>query len=235
MADERRSGAGNLSPLAAAPTSTLPYPIWALLALGACACIGWLGATALVVWAPSVGLLPAWLRLALRTLLVLATPAFIMLFVRSPRMPARRHALALFSAEALLLLVVAIPSLLPYATPSDLIGLPLRVSTPSLGVALAVVDPLIAEQGRRNRNRDYSTMVAALIGFGLALVVVAAVLLLGINQSGCTGQRFPCGALIAMAQYAVCGELLGCLITALLGGLLGYALGAWIARSDRWT
>ena len=158
-----------------------------------------------------------------------------MLFVRSPRMPARRHTRALFCAEALLLLVVAIPSLLPYATTfTDLISLPLRVPTLSLGVALAAVDPLIVEQWRRNRNHDYSTVVAACIGFGLTLVV-AAVLLLNFDKPDCTGHGLGCTVMAHMAAIMGCELLLACLITALLGGLLGYTLGAWIARSDRWT
>ena len=50
MTDERRSAsaaAGNPPPLATASGSTPPFSIWALLALGACGCIGWLSAITL--------------------------------------------------------------------------------------------------------------------------------------------------------------------------------------------
>lgn len=211
----------------------LPYPLWMLCGLGALSGFLWIGALALDFLASSSLLLPVWGRDAIHALLVLVIPAIVILFVRSRRLLARRHALAFFTLEGLLLLVVAIPSLLPYAAPTDLLTLPLRVPTLGLGVALAAVDPLVVERWRANRQRDSSTAVAAGVGFG-AVVVVVAIILLRITPEDCTGGKLACGGLASMVRAMFCLSAAVYALAGVFGAWLGHALGSVIARSDRW-
>ena len=148
MTDDQPAASRGAVPAPASVTAsgTLPYPLWMLFGLGVFVCVAWLGTVLVDLWGtPATHLLPLPLRGGIRVVLVLvlvlAVPALILLVVRSPRQPARRHARAFFLVEALVVLTVALPSLLPYSTPADVVSLPLRVPTLSLGVVLAAVDP----------------------------------------------------------------------------------------------
>ncbi|HEV2461775.1 MAG TPA: hypothetical protein VGS80_25745 [Ktedonobacterales bacterium] len=227
------------APPSATASGPLPYPLWMLFGLGVVVCVAWLGAVLLDLWgAPATHLLPSPLRGGLRVVLVLAVPALILLVVRSPRQPARRHARAFFFVEALVVLIVALPSLLPYSTPADLVSLPLRVPTLSLGVVLAAVDPLVSERWRTSRARDSRAAVVASAGFG-AVVLAAAIFLQLTSMPQCPRYPLPgggltCAGFASVAVLALWGETLACVIAGWLGARLGYALGARIARSEHW-
>jgi hypothetical protein len=194
------------------------------------------------LWIAS-SLAPMWLGVALHAALILAVPALILLFVRSSRMPARRHPGAFFAVMALLALILALPALLPYTSVIALASLPLRVPTLSLGLALAAVDPLVIERWRRSDSHDSLTATAASLGFGAA--VLAFFIAYGVSSLGawgspqCTsGIWTGCGQLMAeligRISLGVCGGGFLFALTGLFGALLGYAIGAWVARSDRW-
>ncbi len=244
MTEEPPSAGTRAAP--ASPSSsasgTLPYPLWMLFGLGALACVAWFGAVLVDLWAPAAGLMPIWLwlRSAMQVVLVLAVPTLILTVMRSPRLPARRHARAFVAVEALLMLLVALPALLPYTTPTDLtevVSLPLRLPTVSLGVALAAVDPLVSERWRESRDRDSSTAVVAGAGFGAVVLAAALIVLVPITHpapSQCTGAVLACGGLLNLAISVLCGGAFVCVLAGLLGAWLGYVLGAMIARSVRW-
>lgn len=248
MADEQAdeqaptsAGASAISP-SAAPGDTLPFPFWALFGMGALNCVTWVVATLLDLWTPKSSLAPMWLWNGLHVALVLAVPALILLFVRSSRMPPRRHPRVFFMVAALLALIAALPTLLPVAAPPSpaFISLPLRVPTLSLGVALAAVDPLVIERWRRSDPHDPSTATAAGVGFG---VVAFVALIIGYSADSlhrlqylqCTGvDRMWCGHLVGVTMFGVCGGGWLLALPGLFGALLGYAIGAWVARSDYW-
>lgn len=229
-----------LSPPSPAGAS-LPYPLTALFGFGILAGLAWLGALTLDLWPPLAGLVPPWLRVGGRAVLVLAVPTLVLLALRSRRLPARRHARTFYTLEALLMVVVAIPALLPYASPAELVSIPLRLPTFSLGVAFAAVDPLVIEWWRENRDRDASTALVASAGFGAVLLATGLILLwVGAHSRPCTtprpgpGSGFACWGAINIAVTALCGGVPVCVLAALFGGWAGYVLGAGIARSDRW-
>lgn len=155
---------------AQAARDSLPFPFWLLFGLGAFSCATWIGAALLDVSGQAGALAQIWPLVFVRAALVLTVPAVILLFLRSSRMPARRHPLALLLVEAFVALIAALPALLPLTTPGDLGSLPLRVPTLSLGVALAAVDPLVIERWRRSDARDSLTATTASLGFGAAVI-----------------------------------------------------------------
>lgn len=126
--------------------------------------VAWLGAAFANV-AP-LAMLPAWLRGVARTPLVLAVPAlvipaFFVLLAWPRRVRPAQHARSLYAAQALALVVVALPALLPFspALITQSLGLPLagmilfitmalRAPGLSLGVALAMADPLVIQRAR---------------------------------------------------------------------------------------
>ena len=245
MADESSqapAGARAASPSVAA-SDTSPFPLWQLFGLGVLSCATWVGAVLLDLWAPTSSLAPIWLSRGLHAALILAVPALILLFMHSPRMPVRRHQRAFFAVMALLALILALPALLPYTSAADLGGLPLRVPTLSLGAALAAIDPLIIERWRRSDSHDSLTAIAASLGFGAA--VLAFFITYDVHSLGAFGSPqcasdiwTGCGQLIAQLiarmSLGVCGGGFLFALAGLFGALLGYAIGAWVARSDRW-
>lgn len=222
-----------------------PFSLWTLLGLGALSCVTWGGAIALDFWAPPASLAPMWLWGGLHVALILAVPALILLVARPPRLSARRHPLARLIVEALLALILALAALFPihlsvHALILDLVFLPLRTPTLSLGVALAVRDPLVIERWRRSDAHDSSAAVAAGAGFGgaavLALTIVYSLYFVEHPQVlYCSGElSIWCGDAMGRILFAGCGGGFVLGLVGLLGALLGYAIGAWVARSDLW-
>lgn len=232
-----RRGAAPTPPRSAATASgsLLSYPLGLLFGLGALACVAWLGAVLLDLWMLPASLEPMWLRGGIHVVVVLVVPAFILLVVRSPHLPARQHGRVFFTVEGCLLVLVALPALVPYTTPTDLASLPLRVPTLSLGVALAAVDPFVSVRWRRRREVDASSAVAASAGFcAVVLATALGLLVLTIRSFECTGARLACGGVQDGALSELCGGALVCVLAGWFGAWLGYALGARIARSERW-
>ena len=248
MIEAHMTGEPSLAPVeASAPSATasdaLPFSVWLLFGLGVVSCATWIGAVLLDLWAPTSNLAPIWLWHGLHAALILAVPALILLFGRSPHMPARRHPRAFFAVMALLALIIALPALLPIAAPPspDLVSLPLRVPTLSLGVALAAVDPLVIERWRRSDSHDSSIALAAGLGFGVTAIIAVCHRLLHQRHTashGATpcadGGGLGCGSLIGRMMVAGCGGGSLFALPGLFGALLGYAIGAWVARADSW-
>lgn len=214
----------------------------------------WLGAIYVNV-APATTL-PAWLRGIAHTPLTLTVPALVIpaLFVllASPhRAGAARHARSLVAVQALALVVVALPSLLPispdllnispgihFAGPLLLLAVAVRVPALSLGVAVAMADPLVVQRMRTESPLGPSPRALAGVACG-ATLLVAGVLLTALAPTQCSlsfdqgdvcviaGTQVVANNLIALACF--------CAVCALLGVWLGYALGAAIARADRWA
>jgi hypothetical protein len=212
---------------------TLPFPLWVLFGLGALSCATWVGATLLDLWAPTSRLAPTWVWRGAHVALVLTVPALILLFVRSSRMPPRRHPRALLFTEAFVALIVALPALLPITTQADLASLPLRVPTLSLGTALAAIDPLVIERWRLNGSPDSSTALAIGAGFGVAAFAASAAVLVTYKPQ-CAGHGLGCAAVAAVLNMYMCGATLLLPILSLFGAWLGYAIGAWVARAAYW-
>jgi len=225
------------------------YPRWLLFGLGALCGATWLGAALLKSGALPVTrpYLPAWRSDALGAVLALSVPTLILLLLRSPHLPARRHARAFYGVEALLMVLLAIPALLPFSLPADLFSLPLRVPTLSLGVALAAVDPRVSELWRSRRNDgagewwerkdpNFSTAITASAGFGVVLLVVAVVAAqVVMSSSRCVGNQLACGNLLSgMALIIFWSGALMSALAGLCGAWLGYGLGARIAQWQRW-
>lgn len=242
--DDELAPASATSPSAVAG-DTPPFSLWALLGLGALSCVTWGGSIALDFWTPAASLAPMWLWSGLHVALVLAVPALILLVARPPRLSSRRHPLARLIVEALLALILALAALFPihlsvHAFILDLVFLPLRTPTLSLGVALAVRDPLVIERGRRSDAHDSSAAVVASAGFGgaavLALTIVYSVYSVEYRQFlYCSGEpSIWCGDVMGRLLFAGCGGGFVLGLVGLVGALLGYAIGAWVARSDRW-
>jgi hypothetical protein len=215
--------------------SLLSYPLGLLFGLGALACVAWLGAVLLDLWMLPASLEPGWLRGGIHVVVVLVVPAFILLVVRSPRLPAWHRGRVFFMVEGCLLVLVALPALVPYTTPTDLASLPLRVPTLSLGVALAAVDPFVSVRWRRRREVDPSIAMVASAGFGAVVLATALGLIVLTTKSfECTGGRLACGSVQDVTFSGLCGGALGCVLAGWFGAWLGYAVGARIARSEFW-
>jgi hypothetical protein len=231
-----RSGAVPTPPRSAATASgSLSYPLGLLFGLGALACVAWLGGVLLDLWMLPASLEPTWLRGGIHVVVVLVVPAFILLVVRSPHLPALHHGRAFFTVEGCLLVLVALPALVPYTTPTDLASLPLRVPTLSLGVALAAVDPFVSVRWRRRREVDSSIAMVASAGFGAVVLATALGLLVLTTKSfECTGGRLACGGVQGVTFSGLCGSALSCVLAGWFGAWLGYAVGARIARSELW-
>ncbi len=242
MADGQPQAPAESSAASAVASDALSFPVWLLFGLGALSCATWIGAVLLDLWTTLSNLAPIWVWRGLHAALILAIPALILLFTRSPRMPARRHPRVYFAVMALLALLVALPALLPIAAPPspDFVSLPLRAPTLSLGVALAAVDPLVIERWRRSDAHDSSTALAAGAGFGVAAIIAVctAIFIEVFIAYGATpcggGARLGCGSLIGRMLVNGCGGGFLFALPGLFGALLGYAIGAWVVRSDYW-
>lgn len=216
--------------------------------------VAWLGAAFANV-AP-LAMLPAWLRGVARTPLVLAVPAlvipaFFVLLAWPRRVRPAQHARSLYAAQALALVVVALPALLPFSpaliTQSPglpLAGMILFITTAlrppglSLGVALAMADPLVIQRARAVGQLGPSPRALAAIAFGVT-VLAAGILVTALVPSHCTlnvdlgqvcalaGTALPVSYPSGIATFAAVGGLVGV--------WLGYALGAALAEADRWT
>lgn len=222
--------------------------------IGALVAAVWLGALYVNV-APSVAL-PAWLRGIARTPLTLAVPTlaipalFVLLAWRRRAHPAR-HAHTLAAVQALALVVVALPSLLPmspdllsispgihFAGPLLLLAVAVRVPALSLGVAVAMADPLVVQRMRTELPPSPSPRALAGVACG-ATILVAGILLAALAPTQCS-LGFDQGDVCVIAgTHVVANNLIAlacfCAVAALLGVWLGYALGAAIARADCWT
>lgn len=222
--------------------------------VGALVAVVWLGAIFLDV-APAATL-PAWLRGIAHTPLTLAVPALaipalFVLLAWPHRARAARHAHSLAAVQGLALVVVALPSLLPispdllaispgihFVGPFLLLAVAVRVPALSLGVAVAMADPLVIQRMRTEPPPSPSPRALAGVACG-AMLLVAGVFLAALIPTQCSlsfdlgdvcvvaGTQIVATNLIALACF--------CAVSALLGVWLGYALGAAIARADRWT
>ena len=216
--------------------------------------VAWLGAVFANV-AP-LDVLPVWLRGVARTPLPLAVPALVIpaLFVLLAwprRVRPAQHARSLYAAQALALVVVALPALLPFspallaqAPDLHLGGMILFVTTAlrppglSLGVALAMADPLVVQRARSACRLGPSPRALAGIAFGVT-VLAAGILVTALVPSHCTlnvdlgqvcalaGTSLPVSYPSGIATFAAVGGLVGV--------WLGYALGASLAQADHWT
>lgn len=216
--------------------------------------VAWLGAVFANV-AP-LDVLPVWLRGIARTSLVLAVPALVIpaLFVLLAwprRARPVRNARSLYAAQALALVVVALPALLPFsptllaqAPDLHLGGMILFITTAlrppglSLGVALAMADPLMVRRARSAGRLGPSPRALAGIAFGVT-VFVAGILVTALVPSHCT-LNVDLGQVCALASTALpvsypSGIATFAAVGGLLGVWLGYALGASLAQADRWT
>lgn len=214
---------------------SLPFSLWKPFTLGVVSCLAWLGAVAADLWKPAQGDVPMWLRIGAHVVLVLAPAALAPLWLKTPRLPARQHPRAFFAALALVALVLAIPSLWPYGTTSDLISLPLRVPTLSLGVAIAAVDPSVIEQWKKSHSRDESVAVVTGVCFSVTLIIIGVLgALLSSRNPQCTGARLACGAITSAVNSVVFVATLMCGIFGVFGAWLGHRIGGIFARSSRW-
>lgn len=244
MAEEPRSADSQMDPAARG------YPLWMLFGLGALCCAAWIGAGLLDLTAQgefdlgaldALTRMPAWLLIVFRVMLVLAVPTLILCALRSPRLPARRHARAFYIVEALVMALVALPALLPVTT-SDLLSLFLRLPTMSLGVAIAAVDPVVSEWWRAHRKHDVDqwweskspkATAAIVAAAGFCAVFLVAVFI-GNSMAQCSFRGYACTDFMRTVNNIILGVYaFVCMLAALISAWLGYLLGARIAQSDR--
>lgn len=244
MTEELRPAHAQVEPEAPPETpasNALPYPRWLLFGLGALCGAAWLGAVALDLGAlaSTFAHLPVWLPRALHVVLVLAVPTLTLCALRSPRLPARQHARAFYIVEALAMALVALPALLPYTAITLSVPMPIM----SLSVALAAVDPRVSERWRASwdhgieqwwERKDTGSSIALLAGAGFGAVILVTAFVEVTSQPLCGSASRVCfaGKDLVPLIFAAVIFLVASAVTC--AAILGYAIGARIARSDRW-
>ena len=252
MSGERRVNSPRI-----ATSDGRPIAMWHVLLLGVLAALTW--AAAVYCNVAPLASVPTALRGMARTPLALAVPALLVpgVFValswrQRPR--AARTAAGLLATQVLVLLMLAVPALLPYS-PTNLVvdwrGLllaPLRVPTLSLGIAAAMVDPFIRERpdpyriGVARGDERFGSAPGPAAGLAFGVSVMAIYIAIDSLATRCvfdrndlehpltcllSGTRIESGTLLWVALLAA--------VAGLLGSAIGYGIGGAIARRERWS
>ncbi len=230
---------------ASAPSATasdaLPFSVWLLFGLGALSCATWIGAVMLDLWAPTSNLAPIWLWRGLHAALILAVPALILLFGRSPAHACQTSSARIFRGNGAPRADHCAPRPAPHFSASFS-----RSRQPA--TACTYAQPRRGPRGGRPAGdravaaeRFARLLDSASRWSGLRrhrdhrrLSSPSSSSLARRTHTCADGGGLGCGSLIGRMMITGCGGGFLFALPGLFGALLGYAIGAWVARADSW-